>query len=192
MAPDAAVIQENNHALNADDAPITADQVLEDQYLQVTLIDQPPLLLPVTHLVEILKVPISQVVPMFQMAPWVMGVYNWRGEMLWMADLGHFLDLTPWYKQTETTVNHTVVVIQPPLTSAPGLSEKLPQLGLVVSTVNGMTAYPAETMQSVPLGLAVAPALLPVLQGRYGNRSDGFQLILDGAALLEAMARSPD
>jgi chemotaxis signal transduction protein len=69
------------------------------QFLQVYLAHDQPYLLPVEALVELLTVPIEQVMPMFGMAPWVVGVHNLRGEVLWVADFNHFLGLAPWYGQ---------------------------------------------------------------------------------------------
>ncbi|NJL45927.1 MAG: chemotaxis protein CheW [Leptolyngbyaceae cyanobacterium SM2_3_12] len=182
---------ESQHGLTPGD-PSVVEPVVADQYLHIALGQDPPLLLPVPHLVEILKIPIIQVVPMFQMADWVLGVYNWRGEMLWIADLGHFLGLLPWYQQPDTPLNHTVVIIQPPLDRPLGVGEKQPQLGLVVSAVKGMAAYPAETMVPELPDIPLPPAMVPLLQGHYADQPDGLRMVLDGVALLEAMARSPD
>lgn len=166
----------------------------EDQFLQVTVNGDLPLLLPGVNLVEIMKLTIGQVVPMFEMAPWVMGIYNWRGDMLWIADLGHFLGFAPWYQQAEATTRHTVVVIKPPYDSDRPAHEQPPTLGLVVSAVEAMVTYPANAMQPLidePGAIAspIEPGLLPFLQGCYPGSPSQPQLVLDGTAVLAAMAQ---
>lgn len=167
----------------------------EEQFLQVIVNGDLPLLLPGTNLVEIMKLSVGQVVPMFQMAPWVMGLYNWRGEMLWVADLGHFLGFAPWYNQAEAATRHTVVVIKPPYTATQPADEPPPTLGLVVNAVEAMVAYPTSALQ--PLSAAISapsislePGLLTFLRGCYGDRTDRLQLVLDGTAVLNAMAQT--
>jgi positive phototaxis protein PixI len=42
---------------------------------------------------ELVNVPIDRVVPMPHLPPAVMGIYNWRGEILWIVDLAILLGL---------------------------------------------------------------------------------------------------
>ncbi|TVQ09000.1 MAG: chemotaxis protein CheW [Leptolyngbya sp. DLM2.Bin27] len=169
------------------------------QFLQITLNGDLPLLLPGPNLVEIMKLALGQVVPMFEMAPWVMGLYNWRGDMLWVADLGHFLGLAPWYNQAEATTRHTVVVVKPADSAAQPAAEPLPTLGLVVSAVEAMVSYPAAALQPLPdptttpggPAARIEPGFLPFLQGCCPDRAGQPQLVLDGTALLTAMAQFP-
>ncbi|MBE9159448.1 chemotaxis protein CheW [Nodosilinea sp. LEGE 06152] len=166
----------------------------EAQFLQVTVNGDLPLLLPGDNLVEIMKLSIGQVIPMFDMAPWVVGIYNWRGDMLWIADLGHFLGFAPWYHQAEATTRHTVVVVKPPYDSDRPAQEQPPTLGLVVSAVEAMVTYPTAAMQPLLDGLegaiaAVEPGLQPFLQGCYPGSHSQPQLVLDATAVLAAMAQ---
>ncbi|GBF83604.1 chemotaxis signal transduction protein [Aphanothece sacrum FPU3] len=64
-----------------------------EQFLRFDLVPDTTLMLPVAQLTEVLTVPLGQIVPIPHMPPWVMGIYNWRGEILWMVDLGHLLGL---------------------------------------------------------------------------------------------------
>ncbi|HEY9652883.1 MAG TPA: chemotaxis protein CheW, partial [Coleofasciculaceae cyanobacterium] len=67
-----------------------------EQFLRFHLLPNTTALLPIEQLTEVLTISRDQVVPIFHMPPWVMGVYNWRGEILWILDLGHLIGLTPW------------------------------------------------------------------------------------------------
>ena len=48
---------------------------------------------------EIIKIDPSQIVPIFDLSPAIMGVCNHRGEVLWVVDLALLLELEPLYKQ---------------------------------------------------------------------------------------------
>jgi len=162
----------------------------EEKFLRVYLSDR-PLLLPVNTLVEIMKLSIGQVVPMFHMAPWVMGVYNWRGDMLWIADLGHFFGLPPWYQQVDAATKHTVVVITPPSApTAPG--DISPSVGCVVSQIDGMVTYPLTAVQSSLEGFASDgdAHILPFLKGYCQLEAAPPQGILASATILNAMAQA--
>jgi positive phototaxis protein PixI len=178
----------------------------EATFLQITLDSDLPLLLPGANLVEIMKLPLGQVVPMFQMAPWVVGIYNWRGDLLWVADGGHFVGLPPWYRQVEAATRHMVVAIKPPYVAPEGSPEGANQpadeppltLGLVVSAVEAMVTYPTTALQPLPdlgalpeaIAARLTPGLLPLLQGCCLDSSGQPQLILNGTALLTAMAQA--
>lgn len=168
----------------------------EEQFLQVTVNGDLPLLLPGVNLVEITKLGLGQVVPMFAMAPWVVGLYNWRGDMLWVADLGHFLGFAPWYSQAEAANRHTVVIIQPPYSATQTNREQSPTLGLVVSDVDAMVAYPETALQPLTedilgqIALPIEPGLLPFLRGCCFDDAGQLRLIVDGTKVLEAMAQT--
>ena len=43
--------------------------------------------------IELMNIPVDRVVPMPHLPPAVRGVYNWRGEILWIVDLAVLLGL---------------------------------------------------------------------------------------------------
>lgn len=55
--------------------------------------DEPHLtaLMEIDLVTELVNVPIDRVVPMPHLPPAVMGIYNWRGEILWIVDLAMLL-----------------------------------------------------------------------------------------------------
>lgn len=160
------------------------------QFLQLYLDANLPVLLPVEPLVEIMTIPIDQIVPLFQMPAWVMGVYNWRGEVLWMVDLNHFLGLTPWYQQTQYGSKHTAVVLQAgALDRFPG-AEKLAVLGLIVNRVENMVACNPELLQPPSDQQNIPATIQPFLQGCWQKSIAEQHLILDSAAILQAMPTS--
>ncbi|MDB9528784.1 chemotaxis protein CheW [Oscillatoria sp. CS-180] len=154
-----------------------------DQYLQVRLADLPQLLLPISDLAELTKLTLNDVVPIFQMPAWVIGVYNWRGEMLWTIDLNHFLGLTPWYQQRDRAAKHTMVIIQPAQDS-PSPEDTNVVLGLVVNEVASIVTYPEGSLQSMPQAAAIAASVQPFLKGVCANETGELDWVLDSQAIL--------
>ena len=69
------------------------------QFLSFYLTAEIQAMLPTEELGEIIKIDPSHIIPIFDLIPAVMGVYNHRGEVLWVVDLSSLLDLEPLYKQ---------------------------------------------------------------------------------------------
>src|SRR4028119_744903 len=103
-----------------------------EQFLRFRLFPNTIALFPVPQLIEVLTIRSNQIVPIFHMPAWVMGVYNWRGEILWMVDLGHLVGLTPWYQQANSTSAYTAIVLQAHSNQAISTNTKSQMLGLVV------------------------------------------------------------
>ncbi|NJO79827.1 MAG: hypothetical protein HC827_15820 [Cyanobacteria bacterium RM1_2_2] len=80
------------------------------EFLRLRLTPQVPVLLPIQQLTEVLNVPEYQIMPIPDLPAWVMGVHNWRGEILWMIDSGHLCGLDPWYQQPMSRSVHSAVV----------------------------------------------------------------------------------
>jgi positive phototaxis protein PixI len=60
---------------------------------------------------ELINIPVDRVVPMPHLPPAVMGVYNWRGEILWIADFGKLLGLNaPQSARHSRSLQPTIVV----------------------------------------------------------------------------------
>jgi positive phototaxis protein PixI len=71
------------------------------QFLSFFLTAEIQAMLPTEELGEIIKIDPSYIVPIFDLSPAVMGVYNHRGEVLWIVDLSSLLELEPLYKQND-------------------------------------------------------------------------------------------
>ena len=119
-------------------------------------------MLPITQLIEALTIPFGQIVPISHLPAWVMGVYNWRGEILWMIDLGHLVGFTPWHQQVVNTSTHRAIVLHD--RSQSNAKDKSLAIGLVVSQVEGIEWCSPDQIYSPPAS-AVTPELAPFLRG---------------------------
>lgn len=168
----------------------TLPEELTEQLLQFYLANNQSVLLPVPQLVEILTIPQMQVIPMFEMPAWVMGVYNWRGEVLWIVDLNHLVGLTPWYQQPGYSSKHTVIVLQQTFERSPLPNEPKTVLGLVVNRVDDLVTCPSRFIQPLLQPGEPNSTLQPFLKGFWQQSTDILHPILDGAAVFRAMPRS--
>ncbi len=165
----------------------TAASTATQQFLRFHLVPDTTALLPMEQLIEVLTIPVGQIVPIFQMPPWVMGVYNWRGEILWLVDLGHLVGLTPWHQQVHSTSVYKAIVLQSNSTvAAPNASNSV--LGLVVNRVEDIEWCNTDLIQSPPSS-TVTPELAPFLRGYWMKSNGDMLVVMEGQAILGAMPK---
>lgn len=165
----------------------TAASTITQQFLRFHLVPDTTALLPMEQLIEVLTIPVGQIVPIFQMPPWVMGVYNWRGEILWLIDLGHLVGLTPWHQQIHSTSVYKAIVLQSNSTAAaPNASNSV--LGLVVNRVEDIEWCNTDLIQSPPSS-TVTPELAPFLRGYWMKSNGDMLVVMEGQAILGAMPK---
>jgi positive phototaxis protein PixI len=159
-----------------------------EQFLRFHLMPNTTALLPIEQLTEVLTIPRDQIVPIFHMPPWVMGVYNWRGEILWMVDLGHLLGLSPWHQQPISTNTYTAVVLQAHSKQATSTNVQSQMLGLAVTRVEDIEWCNPDLIQSPPSSTVTAE-LVPFLRGYWLKSNGEMLLLLDGQAIMAAMPK---
>jgi positive phototaxis protein PixI len=168
------------------EALLQADRSSREQYLRFHLHPNTTAMLPVSRLTEVLTIPIGQIVPIPHLPSWVMGVYNWRGEILWMADLGHLCDLTPWHQRVMNSNTHRALVLHSK--TADGRERGRP-LGLIVDRVEDIEWCEVDRIQSPPPSM-VTTNIAPFLRGYWVKRDGDMVMILDGEAILATMPAS--
>jgi len=146
-------------------------------------------LLPIQQVTEVLTIPNGQIVPIFQMPPWVMGVYNWRGEILWIVDLGYLLGVSACYQQPISDSTYKVVVLQGRSNVATSTKVKGQMLGLIVNRVEDIEWCNPDSIQSPPSS-TVTPELVPFLRGYWLKSNGEILVVMDGQAIIEAMPKS--
>ncbi|MEA5536290.1 chemotaxis protein CheW [Crocosphaera sp. XPORK-15E] len=159
-----------------------------EQFLRFHLVPDTTLLLPVSQLTEVLTIPLGQIVPIPHMPPWVMGVYNWRGEILWMVDLGALLGLTPHAHQAQVTPVYRGLALQSVAESSTTAKVHRQLLGVVVSRVEDIEWCNPSEIQS-PTGAAVTANLAPFLRGYWLQPQGDMVMVLDGESILAAMPK---
>lgn len=145
-------------------------------------------LLPLPQLAEVFNIPISQVVPIAHMPAWIRGVYNWRGEILWVADLGHLVGLTPSYQQRHSTLTYTTVVLKSLSNNTIATTVKSQLLGVIVNRLEDIEWCDSGQIESPPSS-TVHQGLLPFLRGYWWKSDDDMLAVLDGEAVMATMPK---
>ncbi|GAB4532170.1 MAG: hypothetical protein Tsb0014_16330 [Pleurocapsa sp.] len=161
----------------------------EKQFLRFYLESETKVILPLEQITEIQKIGISQIVPIPQMPPWVMGIYNWRGNILWMLDLGDLIGLKSWYQQGINTSNYTVIVLSLDREKKSVKSNTIVNLGLIITRVEDIIWCNTDSIQSPPAS-AVTTAIAPFLKGYWLEQNGDMVLALDGDAIIKSMPRN--
>ncbi|WP_250124069.1 chemotaxis protein CheW [Chroococcidiopsis sp. CCMEE 29] len=165
---------------------------MEQQFLRFHLLPDITAMLPVHQMTEVLTIPIAQIVPIPHMPAWVMGVYNWRGEILWMVDLGHLIGLYPLYQQANSRSTYMAIVIHSSTQQASGRQQAASfktgkkMLGLLVNRIEDMEWCNPDSIQSPPLS-AVTPELVPFLRGYWLKSNGEILVVLDSNSIIAGM-----
>jgi positive phototaxis protein PixI len=161
----------------------------EEQYLKFFLEAETKVMLPIAQLTEVLKIPMGKIIPIPHMPAWVMGVYNWRGEILWMVDLGHLVGLTPWHQQIKNFSYYNALVLSGSAKLAEMKGTQKQNIGLIINQIEDIEWCNPDLIQSPP-GAVVTPELAPFLHG-YWVKPDGEVLLtLSGDAIITNMPNS--
>lgn len=159
-----------------------------EQFLQFQLTPDTTALLPLLQLTEVLTIPNGQIVPIAHMPLCVMGVYNWRGEILWMVDLAQLVGLTPLYQQNPNPSVYRAIVLSIPGDEITSSSHKNHTLGLVINRVEDIELCHQQLIQSPPSS-SVNPKLAPFLQGYWLKANGEILVVLDGEAIMATITK---
>ena len=145
------------------------------QFLSFSLTPKLQAMLPTEDLGEIIKIDPSQIVPIFDLLPAIMGVYNHRGDVLWVVDLALLLDLEPLYKQNYYN-SYNVILIKK--------QHKI--LGLAVRQVGQLVLCKKGQIRHSPMKNITAKLSL-CLVGEKRNTSGNTILTLDGNQIVKLL-----
>jgi positive phototaxis protein PixI len=154
----------------------TAAPAQLQQFLTFQLPSGALAMLPASQLIEILQLTLSQVVPIADMPPTLMGVCNWRGEVLWLMDLGHLLGTEPLYHQNLRQGTLSLIIIQ----------HRGKTLGLAVKRVDQMRWCNIQQIQPSPAP-HITSKLTQWLRGYWSDPQEQVVLVLDSATLIEGL-----
>jgi positive phototaxis protein PixI len=155
----------------------------QQQFLACSLGAGTNILLPVVHLVEVLNFPLDQVTAIPHLPPWVRGVYNWRGEVLWVVDLGQLLGLAGVSESLGFRPHAQLIILQG--RDQTGTDYPL-TLGMLVVQVKDLERCRWGEIQSPP-ATTVTPELAPFLQGYWLKDGQEVFLCLSVEAMFAAM-----
>ena len=150
------------------------------QFLKFNLSSDMTALLPVDQLAAVLKIEASKITAIPHLPSWVMGVYNWRGEVLWVLDTGHLLGEAYLQQQPKLTNQYDILLLEKK--SVKTIERCF--LGLWVRQVEGIELLALDNIQSPT---DVSESLVPFLRGYWIDAAGDMLTLLDGPAIFDRM-----
>jgi positive phototaxis protein PixI len=160
-------------ATNSSDAPIldTIPKESRQRLLRFPLGFQDSAMLPLEQITEILRVDVAEILPLPEMPSCVLGICNWRGEMLWVVDLDNLVGYPSLFRQERGS--HLVIVMVVQVNNE--------SVGLGVQQVNDIELHDLEKLLPVVPGL-FSPSLEPLVLGTLSGCGDA---VLDVKAIAQ-------
>lgn len=150
------------------------------QFISFSLTDENQFMLPGSNLAEVLSLGSSQIAPIPDMHPSIMGVCNWRGQVLWLVDLAHILGFGALFSQGLSDAKHSIIVIRS--------QGKL--LGLAVNKMGSSIGYQGLKLQPPPIILNPQMQVLALcLKGKVASREGKNLLILDADVIVNFLGQ---
>ncbi len=143
------------------------------QLLRFPLTAQDSALLPLEQIIEILRIEVAEILPIPETSGCVLGICNWRGEMLWLIDLNDFVGYASPFQPEQMPDSLTIMVVQ--------IANQT--VGIGVQQVNDIELHDLQQLQQTVPGL-FPPRFPPFILGMLPGCSDA---VLD----IRAIAQSP-
>jgi positive phototaxis protein PixI len=160
------------------------DRQNRHQFLKFYLQSDLALLITIEYVIELMNIPIAagserehRVVPMPHLPPAVMGVYNWRGEILWIVNLAKLLGLNSRSSALQMRIVRPTIVISNATATNVG---DLKTIGFVVDSIAEIEWYEPHLDPNLTISNPLHSTLAPWIKSYW--RSDTGEILaeLDG------------
>ena len=148
------------------------------QFLRFKLQPNFTVLIEVELVTEVVNISIDRVVPMPHLPPTVLGVYNWRGEILWIVDLAMLIGVAGSRQHYQ---NPQPIIILSSGTSNEDRQRKT--IGFVVDEIEEIESGKLDLIQS-PESDNIYPKLSSWMRGWWESATGENFLVLDGQLIL--------
>ncbi|MDJ0775919.1 MAG: chemotaxis protein CheW [Mastigocoleus sp. MO_167.B18] len=126
---------------------------------------------------EVVPISLTEICSVPQMHNYILGIYNWRGEMLWIIDLEEMLGYTSVIQEAPLISKMMVIVVQ-----AEGK-----YLGLIVRKLIDIYWLDTDLMKS-PDPQLFKSDIIPRLHGYFIDESENIIISLDANAIIKSPA----
>ncbi|MBX9258035.1 chemotaxis protein CheW [Desmonostoc muscorum CCALA 125] len=133
-------------------------------------------LLPLADLRGVIQVALTEILPVPQVAEFLLGIMNWRGEAIWILDLAALLGATHWCRREGVRNSGMAMLIQ----------VQNQTVGLLVEQVNTIEVHDPQER------LAISTSMLPTrlgsfLQGYFVDSQGSPLMLLDTQVVIQAL-----
>lgn len=146
----------------------------ETKFLTFSLGSEDNAVISLANIAEVLQVSLSEICVVPQMDSCVMGIYNWRGEMLWLIDLEKMLGYSS-FSSNQMVSKMMVIVVQ-----CEGKS-----LGLLVRQLTDIESLDSAQMKPINDEL-FSPDVNQFLKGYFIHSGENIILNLNADAIVQA------
>jgi positive phototaxis protein PixI len=127
------------------------------------------------HITEVLRISMTEICGVPQMPNCVLGIYSWRGEMLWLVDLEEMLGYPPLLQGSNLLSKMMVIVLE----------NESKYLGVLVRQLTDIEWLDTEQMKTPSADLFYS-AMSPFLRGYFTNGSEEMIFNLDALAIIQS------
>lgn len=158
----------------------------QQQFLRFQLQSSLMALIEVDLVTELVNMPLDRIVPMPHLPLAVMGVYNWRGEILWVVDLARLLGMNS-SARPNRSLQLTII-----LTSDPKNEDRQQKtVALVVDEIAEIEWFDLDLLQS-PLPANIYPEYSSWASGLLISATGEKFLRLDKKTIFESASFNAD
>lgn len=154
--------------------PIPEDT--RQRFLRFRILKEQRTFLSLNNIAEVRQLSLLDILPVPETSSSMLGVCNWRGEILWIADLNALVGSPPLWHQVPLLEQAMVIVVK--------IAQKT--VGLVVEQVDDIELIEPQVIdqQTDLFDSTLAPYVMGYLTNHQG-------MILDTAAIVENLCQTP-
>jgi positive phototaxis protein PixI len=130
--------------------------------------------IPLEQITEVVQIPLTEICGVPQMPNCVVGIYNWRGEMLWLVDLEEMLGYPPLLQGSNFLSKMMALVLE----------HEGKYLGILIRQLIDIDGLDTQEMKQTS-GEVFYPEMTPFLQGYFINDAEQMIFNLDALAMLQ-------
>ena len=146
----------------------------KQKFLSFSLGVRDTAVIPLEQITEVVQIPLTEICGVPQMPNCVVGIYNWRGEMLWLVDLEEMLGYPPLLQGSNVLSKMMALVVE----------HEGKYLGILIRQLIDIDWLDTQQMKQ-PSGEVFYPEMIPFLQGYFINDSEQMIFNLDASAMLQ-------
>ncbi|XHR79986.1 MAG: chemotaxis protein CheW [Gloeotrichia echinulata GP01] len=147
----------------------------KEKFLSFNLGGNDTAVISLRHITEVVQVSLSDICGVPQLPNCVLGIYNWRGEMLWLVDLEEMLGYTPLLKDSNTLAKMMAIVLE----------NEGQYLGLLVRQLMDIEWLDTNEMKD-PYPELFYPALSPFLDGYFIRNNQEILFNLNALSIIKS------
>ena len=149
----------------------------QQQFLRFQLQSNLMALMEIDLVTELVNIPIDRIVPMPHLPAAVMGIYNWRGEILWIVNLATLIGANRLGGRSRSL--QSTIILSSGVTSEDRLQTTV---GLVVDRIDEIEWFDLDSIQS-PVPEDVYPEFSKWAKGLWVSATGENFLRLDGQTI---------